>query len=183
MPKFTKIPQNAFDRMQIDAGVILRTFNPDNSVEPSDSQIVCATKGGVSITCVPKYTDMGDDVDNCPAGTMELKKLEGWNCGMKFVSLGADASDIKLALGCAGTSGNAVVPKKNLESSDYADIWWVGDCAGGGMVAVCLKNSLSEKGLDFQSGRNAKGQLVIELKGHIAIDDPASVPMEFYFSE
>lgn len=180
MPKFSKIPQDAFERMQLDAGVILRSFDPNSAAEPADSDIVCATKGGVTITCVPKYSDMGDDVDNCPAGTMELKKLEGWSCGMKFVSLGSDVSDIRLALGCAEVSGNTVIPKRSIGSGDYSDIWWVGDCAGGGMLAVCLKNSLSEKGLEFQSSKNSKGQLVIELKGHVSISDPDEVPMEFY---
>lgn len=180
MPKFTKIPMDTFENMQLDAGVLLRSFDPASAAEPTDEQIICATRGGITVTCVPKYSDMGDDVDNCPIGMMELKKLEGWNCGMKFVSLGMTAEDIRLALGAADVSGNRIVPRRTLSESDFSDIWWVGDTAGGGLVAVCLKNALSEKGLELQSSKNSKGQLTIELKGHVSVNAQDAMPMEFY---
>ena len=180
MPKFTKIPMDTFENMQLDAGVLLRSFDPDSAQEPGDDQIIYATRGGITVTCVPKYSDMGDDVDNCPAGTMELKKLEGWNCGLKFVSLGMTAEDIRLALGAADVSDGRITPRRTLRNSDFSDIWWVGDTAGGGMVAVCLRNALSEKGLELQSSKNSKGSLTVELKGHVSVSAQDEVPMEFY---
>ena len=180
MPKFTKIPQSTFENMQLDAGVLLNSFDPSSASEPTDDQIICATKGGVTVTCVPKYIDMGEDVDNCPAGTMELKKLDGWRCGIKFVSLGVTAEDIRLALGAADVTAGKISPRQTLAKADFKDVWWVGDTASGGMVAICLKNALSEKGLELQTSKNSKGQLVIELTGHKSIEDQDTVPMEFY---
>lgn len=180
MPKFTRIPMDTFDNMQLDAGVLLRSFDPEGAQEPDDDTIICATRGGITVTCVPKYSDMGEDVDNCPAGTMELKKLEGWSCGIKFVSLGMTADDIRLALGAADVSSGRITPRRNLETDDFADIWWVGDTVGGGLVAVRLKNALSEKGLELQSSKNSKGSLTVELKGHVSVNAQDETPMEFY---
>lgn len=183
MGKFTKIPQNTFDALQLDAGVLLTTFDPAAAAEPDDSVIICATTGGINATCVPTFSDMGEDVDNCPVNMMELKKLDSWECKLRFTSIGISAAGIKLALGAADISGNAVIPRRNLAAGDFADIWWVGDRADGGMAAICLKNALSTGGFSLQTTKNGKGQLAVELTGHVSLDDQDAMPMEFYVTE
>lgn len=180
MPKFTKIPQDTFDTLQLDAGILLSAFDPANPAEPADSDIICATSGGIAVTCVPKYADMGEDVDNCPEGTMELKKLVGWNCGIRFTSLGMTAEDIRLAIGAADQADGKITPRGTLKTADFCDIWWVGDTSGGGMVAVRLMNALSEGGFELQTAKNGKGQLTVSLRGHSSALQPEIVPMEFY---
>ena len=71
----TKIPQNAFQGLQLDAGVLLNTFDPDSPAIP-DSAIICATTGGITVTCEPTYSDFGEDVDNVPNNLMEFKHLD-----------------------------------------------------------------------------------------------------------
>ena len=44
MGKFTKIPQDAFDEFSVDAGVLLKNFNPD-APELADENIICAKRG------------------------------------------------------------------------------------------------------------------------------------------
>ena len=180
MPKFTKIPQDTFDNLQLDAGVLLKNFDPEAATEPADEDIITATTGGINITCVPTYSDMGEDVDNCPVNMMELKKLDSWACGMSFTALDISPENIRLALGAADVSGNKVTPRRSLSQSDFADLWWVGDTASGGMVAICLKNALSNSGFSLQTTKNGKGQLSVELIGHVSIDAQDEMPMEFY---
>ena len=48
MAKFTKIPQNTFDELQVDAGVLLSKFDPTGETEVVDADIICATTGGIS---------------------------------------------------------------------------------------------------------------------------------------
>ena len=67
MGKFTKIAQSTFDELVVDAGVILSEFDPENP-ELVDEDIICATTGGINPTCVPTYSDWGEDVDNVPNG-------------------------------------------------------------------------------------------------------------------
>lgn len=183
MGKFAKIPQSTFEELQMDAGVVLTNFDPSAPTEPEDADIVCATTGGINVSCTPTYSDMGEDVDNCPTNTKELKHLDGWECKMSFTSLGTSPANIKLALGAADIGSpdtTKITPRRDLKQTDFSDIWWVGDRADGGMVAVCLKNALSTGGFTLQTTKNRKGQVSVELTGHVSIEAQDEMPMEFY---
>lgn len=180
--KFTVIPQNTFDDLQLDAGVLLNTFDPTNPVEPEDEDIICATTGGINVSCVPTFSDLGEDVDNVPLNMKELKHLDSWACTMGFTALGTSPEAIRLALGCADitAASGKIVPRRDLDQADFADLWWVGDKANGGLVAVQLKNALSTGGFVLQTTKNGKGQITVELTGHVSIDAQDTMPMVFY---
>lgn len=182
MGKFTVIPQNTFDGLQMDAGVLLKTFDPETGAAPKDEDIICATTGGINPTCVATYSDLGEDVDNCPNNMKELKHLDGWECKFAFTSLGMSPELIRMALGAAdinATTG-AITPRRDLKQTDFSDLWWVGDKANGGYAAIQLKNALSTAGLSLQTTKNGKGQVAVELTGHVSINDQATMPMVFY---
>lgn len=182
MAMFTVIPQDTFEGLQLDAGVLLKTFNPAQPAAPADADIICATTGGINVSCVPTYSDFGEDVDNCPVNMMELKHLDGWDCKMSTTSIGTSPELIRLALGAADVTASSgkIVPRRDLSQDDFSDLWWVGDRADGGMVAVKLMNALSTGGFSLQTTKNGKGQISIELTGHVSIDAQDVVPMEFY---
>lgn len=186
MGKFTVIPQDTFSGLQLDAGVLLKKFTPTDPSAPADEDIVCATTGGINVTCVPTHSDLGEDVDNCPDGTKELRHLDSWECKMTFTSLGMRAEVIKLALGAAdigntsASKQDTITPRRDLKQSDFSDLWWVGDRADGGCVAIQIKNALSTGGFSLQTTKNGKGQLSVELTGHVSIDAQDTVPMVFY---
>ena len=185
MGMFTVIPQATFEEMQLDAGVLLRTFNPA-SPAVTDGAIICATTGGISASCVPAYSDLGEDVDNCPINTKELKHLDSWLCTLGFTSLGVSPAQIKMALGAAdidGTDTTKIVPRRDLEQTDFSDVWWVGDRADGGFVAVQLKNALSTAGFVLTTTKAGKGQVAVTLTGHVSINAQDVVPMVFYSAE
>lgn len=185
MGKFTVIPKKTFDGLQMDAGVLLKTFNPATGAAPKDEDIICATTGGINTTCVPTYSDLGEDVDNCPANMMELKHLDGWECKMAFTSLGVSPELIRTTLGAADidAESGAITPRRDLKQTDFSDIWWVGDLANGGFVAIQLKNALSTAGFSLQTTKAGKGQVSVELTGHVSINDQDTMPMVFYSME
>ncbi len=111
---------------------------------------------------------------------LELKKLDSWEAKISFTALDASPENIALALGAADVSGDKVVPRRSIKTTDFKDIWWVGDTASGGMVAVKLMNALSTGGFSFQSSKNGKGQLSVELMGHVSLANQDVMPMEFY---
>lgn len=180
MSKFTVIPKDTFSGIQLDAGVLLKTFNPTSVAAPQDTDIICATTGGINPTCVPTYSDLGEDVDNCPVNMKELKHLDGWECKMSFTALGTSADNIRLALGAADVATNKITPRRDLKQSDFSDIWWVGDRADGGCVAIQLKNALSTGGFSLQTTKSGKGKISCELTGHVSIDAQDEMPMIFY---
>lgn len=183
MGTYTVIPQSTFEDMQLDAGVLLKTFNPASPAAPADADIITATTGGIQVTCQPTFSDLGEDVDNVPVNMKELKHLDSWACSMSTTALGTSPELIKFSLGCAdidGTNTSKIVPRADLEQTDFGDLWWVGDRADGGCVAVKLKNALSTSGFSLQTTKNGKGQTSITIEGHVSINAQKEVPMEFY---
>lgn len=182
MGKFTVIPNDTFDALQLDAGVLLNKFDPSDPKAPADEDIICATTGGIQASCTPTFSDLGSDVDNVPVNMKELKHLDSWECKISTTSLGTSAELIRLSLGCADVNAEsgAIVPRADLEQTDFADVWWVGDKANGGLVAVQLKNALATSGFSLQTTKNGKGTIALELTGHVSIDAQKDVPMVFY---
>ena len=186
MGKFTVIPQATFDELQLDAGVLLKTFDPSNPVAPADKDIITATTGGINASCVPTFSDLGEDVDNCPGNMKELKHLDSWLCKLSFTALGTSAQKIRLSLGAADVDAQtgAITPRADLKQDDFLDeLWWVGDRADGGLVAIKLMNALSTGGFTLQTTKNGKGQISVELTGHVSINAQKVVPMVFYSKE
>lgn len=183
MGKFTRIPADTFEQIQTDAGILLYNFDPSAPDTVKDEDIICPTTGGVTARCVPTYSDQGEDVDNCPANLLELKKVDSWDCGLEFTSLGTSPKSIRLALGAADIDSNDpthIIPRRNLKVSDASDVWWVGDRADGGMVAVCVRKALSTSGFSLKTTKNGKGNTSVNLTGHVTVETQDQVPMEFW---
>lgn len=179
---FAKVAQNTFNELQVDAGVLLKKFNIE-SPELIDEDIICATTGGINPSCVPKFSDWGSDVDNCPNDTMELKHIDGYECTLGFTALNTTPETIKMSIGAADITDGQITPRDGLSQDDFNDVWWVGDRSDGGLVAICLKNALSTGGLSLQTTNKGKGQLTVTLTGHYSLKNIKKVPMEFYVSE
>ncbi len=183
MGMFTAISQDAFDELQMDAGMLLKTFNPAQPAAPADADIITATTGGITVECTPTYSDFGEDIDNVPNNMKELKHLDGWDCKISTTALGTTPEAIKLSLGAAdinGSDSTKIVPRRDLNQTDFTDIWWVGDKMDGGFVAVKLMNALSTGGFSLKTTKNGKGNLTLELTGHVSINAQQTMPMEFY---
>lgn len=180
---FTVIPEDTFNELQVDAGVILNSFDPANPTTPTAETIITATTGDITVECKPTYSDWGEDINNCPDKTMELQRIDGWDCRMSFTAVGTSLEAIKLSLGAADITAatSKITPRRNLALSDFApSLWWVGDRSDGGLVAIELKNVLSTGGFSLKTTKNGKGQLTIELTGHVSINAQDVVPMVFY---
>ena len=186
MGMFTAISQDAFDELQMDAGMLLKNFNPAQPAAPADEDIITATTGGITVECTPTYSDFGEDIDNVPNNMKELKHLDGWDCKISTTALGTTPEAIKLSLGAAdinGSDSTKIVPRRDLKTSDFQDLWWVGDKMDGGFVAVKLMNALSTGGFSLKTTKNGKGNLTLELTGHVSINAQTTMPMEFYSAE
>lgn len=183
---FTVITEQAFNELQVDAGVLLNSFDPTSPTAPTSSTIITATTGGIEASCVPSYSDWGEDVDNCPPNMKELKHLDGWDCKISTTALSTSPDVIKLALGVADitTASGKITPRRDLEQTDFSDsLWWVGDRSDGGLVAIELKNALSTGGFSLKTTKNGKGQIALEITGHVSITAQSVVPMVFYSTE
>jgi hypothetical protein len=185
MGRYTVLPTSAFDELQMDAGILLKNFDIEAAISGGDgfvdSDIICATTGGVNPTCKPTYSDFADDVDNAPKNVLEFKHLDGWEVALATTGLGTSPELIQLSLGAADiVGGTKIVPRMSVKASDFKDIWWVGDKANGGFVAIQIKNALSNDGFSIQTTKNGKGQLALNIGGHVSLANQKEVPMILY---
>lgn len=186
--KYTKIPSDTFQKLQINAAIICNDFTPATGTVGESGQIG-ATTGGINFTATPTYTDFGDDIDNCPKNMKELKKLDSWEakCSGTYVTL--DTAVAKSLLGAADigtTDATKVTPRNDLAQADFDDIWIVGDYSdkngdtNGGYVAIKLMNALSTGGFKLQTTDKAKGQMAFEYTAHYSMSAQDTVPFEIY---
>lgn len=195
MAKFTRIPTDTFKKLQLGAGILTTDFNPATG-ELTASNIIGATSGGVSFEATPSFTDFGEDIDNCPKNTKELKKLDSWEAKMSGSFVTMDTNVATSVIGTAAVASDdptKVVPRNHVEAKDFKNIWWVGDysdinedgstagkASKAGFIAIKLINALSTGGFKIQSSDEAKGLIEFEYTGHYSNENIDTVPFELY---
>lgn len=184
--KFTQVATTAFQKLQLNAGVLLSEFTPGSTLDKT--KILAATGGGITFEAVPQYKDFGDGIDNVPKNTKELKKLDYFEAKMSGTAKTVDTAFAKMLTAAADvTSGTGkVTPRADLSSDDFDTIWWVGDYSdyngdnNGGYVAIKLINALSTGGFKVKSNDKDKGEFAFEFMGHYSMSDTSIVPFEIY---
>ena len=184
--KFTTVATDAFQKFQLNAGILLTEFDPATPTVDR-SKIIGATSGGNSFTATPTFTDLGDDVDNVPANTKELKTLDSVEAAMSGTFKTIDNALGKMLIGAADIVGNnKIIPRADLKLDDFNDIWWVGDYSdkngdtNGGFIAIKLINALSTDGLSITPNDKGKGDFSYTFTGHYSINDMSVLPYEIY---
>lgn len=187
--QFTKIPEDTFEQLQLNAGILVDTFTPSSGVI---GNLLGATTGGIQFNSNPTYIDFGEDVDNCPANMKELKKLDSYDPTMSGTFLTCTAELLKNLGGAADidtSDSTKVVPRKDLLASDFKDVWWIGDYSdknsgeNAGFLAIHLMNALNQTGIQITSGKNDKGRFAFEYHAHVSMDTQDVVPFEIYVKD
>lgn len=186
--KFTKIPENTFKELQMNTGVLCDTFTPASG---TIGNILGATTGGISFADALTFTDFGEDIDNCPKNTMELKRLDSHEVTLSGTYVTATAAGVKKLMAVADIDSvdeTKITPRNDVKLADYGDVWWVGDYSdknddtNGGFMAIHLINALSTGGFQLTTSDKSKGQMAFTYTGHYSIEEPDKVPYEVYIS-
>lgn len=186
--KFTKVKKTTPQELQLNAGIILKEFNPASPIVDS-SAIFAATSGGVSFSDKIEFVDMFEDIDNMPKNTMEGKQIDSREVTLSgtFLTITpAIAKSLMAAGDISASDATHIIPRDTLTKEDFDDFWWVGDYSdkngttNGGYCAVHIMNALSTDGLNIQSGDKAKGQFSVVYTAHYSIENIETVPYELY---
>lgn len=183
----TQIPQDVFNYIQKNAGIILNDFAPETGTV-SRAAIKGATNGGISFKDTPTFTDAGEDIDNMPSGMMEMMEVESREvrCSGNFISVTAHTIRDLAATADENTSGavKKITPRDNLKISDFQKaMWLLWDYGKGGFIAIRLDNVLNTAGLSIQSSNKGKGQFAFDFRAHYSASDPDKVPYEIFIKE
>lgn len=184
--KYTQIPANTFEKLQMNAGIFCKSFNPATG---EVTGLLGATTGGGQFNAAPSFSDFGEDIDNCPKNTMELKRQDDVAVTMSTTMVTIDSATAKMSMGAADIDPNDathIVPRRDLALTDFDELWWVGDYSnynngsGAGYCAIHLINALSTGGFQVQSTDRGKGNFALEMTGHYSLNAPDVVPYEVY---
>ena len=188
--KFTQVPTDTFENLVLNAGILVDEFTPATGVI---GNILGATTGGIEFSTNPTYTDFGEDIDNVPENTKQLKRLKSFDPAMSGTFLTVDTATVKSLIGAAdiGTSDTTkVVPRDQLLQADFDDVWWVGDYSDknvddesthtAGYIAIHLMNALNTAGFKITSSKDNKAQMAFEYHGHYDISNISTPPFEIY---
>lgn len=191
MAKFTQVRTDTWDSIQINAGVLVSSFTPATG-SYLKSNILGATNGGVNFASNPEFVDFGEDIDNVPANTKQLKKVKAYNPELSGTFAVVDTALGKRLIAAADIDSlddTHIIPRENLVDSDFNDIWLVGDystkngSSNGGFVAVHVKNALSTGGFSWQTTKDGKGQFAFTFSGHYDLEYIEDIPFEVYIKE
>lgn len=188
MPKYTQVRADTFDSIQINAGVLLNNFTPATGTYQK-TDIIGATNGGNSFNSNPSFVDYGEDIDNVPANTKQLKRISSYNPVLAGTFVAMDTPLGKKLIAAAdidSEDSTHIIPRASLSEEDFSDIWLVGDYStkngakNGGFVAIHVKNALSTGGFQWQTAKDGKGQFAYEFTGHYDLEDIDDIPFELY---
>lgn len=189
--EYSKYPSNTFQTLVIGAGVLLTDFNPANATLVR-SNILGATTGGLNFKATPSFKDFGEDIDNVPKNTKELKRLDDWEVKLSGTLLSAtpEAARYLAALADLTASSGKITPRATLDltsgTGDFRTLWLVADYSdkntgsGAGFIAIKIMNALSTGGFQLQTADKDKGKFAFELTGHYSVDAQDTVPFEIY---
>lgn len=186
--KYSKIHPDTFKRLGMNAGMVLKDFNlADGSY--SNADLLGPTTGGINFTATPSFNDFGEDIDNCPKNTKELKRLVDWEVTMSGTFIAMTAEMAKMLVSLADITDGKVIPRAVLEMDDFMDLWLVGDYSavntgsGAGYIAIHMMNALSTGGFQIQTADKEKMQFSFEFTGHYSLDAQDTVPFEIILAE
>lgn len=183
--KYTQIPQDTFKELVMNAGILLSSFDP-STAEVSANSIIGATSGDVTFTATPTFTDLGEDINNCPKNMKELKRLESWETKVSGTFVSVNVANAKAMTAAADEVSGKITPRNDIAESDFQDIWLVADYSdkngkkNGGYLAIHMLNSLSTGGFQLKTGDQSKGQFSFEFTGHYSINAQDTPPFEIY---
>lgn len=193
--KYTQVTSDVFKHIQLGAGVVLSTFDPTTAAV-AEANIVGETSGGVSFKDTPEYTDFGEDIDNMPPNTKELKRVSSREVTMSGSFIAITPTLAARLIGGADVTSTKITPRMTLKDADFADVWWVGDYsdinndttgtgnsgAVAGFMAIHLINALNTNGFEISGNNDGKSTFPFSFEGHYSIESPDTVPYEVYVS-
>ena len=181
---YKKVKPTTFDELTMNVFMLVNTFNPetfDFNAGVDGSTIIASTTGGVTFTDTPEYTDFGEDIDNCPKNTMELKHKEDGEVTISGNLVTLTPETAKMLIGAADIDGNKVTQRTDLHQADFmSELWGLADYGNGGMLAIKMKRVLNTSGFSISTTDQSKAQFAFTFTCHKTIENVSDPAYEIY---
>ena len=189
--KYTLYPTEFWKNIQVNAGIMVLGFDKTDGTYTS---IIGATSDGVTFNSNPTYEDFGEDIDNVPPNTKQLKRVQYYDPALSGTFKTVTATTAEML--CPGSaSSGTITPADVLTDSmfrdvtllaDYSDInkdGGTGSTVKAGAIAVTIKNALNTSGFQWKTNKDGKGEFDFDFHGHYDLDTPDDPPFEIFVKE
>lgn len=190
--KFTQVPVDTMQAIQINAGMIVDDFDPSTGVIGNQ---LAATGGGTDFNPNPQYVDAGKGIDNMPENTWQLKRIDHYEPHLTGTFKTMKATLAKMLQAGATISSGHIIPTHVLAAAHFTDCWLLGDygdknvdgvspsTAKAGFIAIHLMNAMNVLGFRWKSNDKDKGDFAFDFLAHYDIQNIDTVPFELYVVE
>jgi len=171
----TGLNSGTAQKIQLGAGAILKTKYVKGTKLTAEN-VLSDTNGGITVNIVPQF--FTPTVDGASEFVKDLKTVTGYNVTVSFTAVEADASVIQRALGVADLTGSVIKGRHKIKSTDYEDLFVIGEKGNGDILQITIKNALSTGGFNLSTANNGNGGIAFTIAGHYSLDDLDTPPFE-----
>ena len=187
--KFSQLPINTIEKVQINAGIIVDEFDPTTGVIGT---VLAATGGGSEFDPHPTITDWGEGIDNMPAGTWQMAQIDHFEPHLTSTFMTMQPSLARMIQAGATMESGHIIPSHVLDAANFDDIWLLGDYSavntdGGtgstqkaGFIALHLKHAMNVLGFRWKTNDKNKGEFAVDFRAFYDLEDLDDVPFELY---
>ena len=187
--KFTQVPADTRQAVQINAGIIVDEFTPSTGVI---GNILAATGGGSEFDPHPTINDWGDGIDNMPKGTWQMAQLDQFEPHLTSTFKTMKDTLAKMLQAGATIENGHIIPTHVLAAANFDDIWLLGDYSdvntdGGtgstqkaGFIALHLKHAMNVLGFRWKTNDKNKADFAVDFRAFYDLTNIDDVPFEIY---
>ena len=174
----TGLTSRTIESLQLNAGVLLTAYTKGEDI--AEENILGATRGGGSFTAVPTMHQAA--VDGAPTYVVGLERCDDWVVTLNATMVELNDEAITRALGVGvtktGTTDKVFTVKNTVNTTDFKDLYWVGDLSNGQNVVIKIKNALNTGGLNLTFSDRGEGTYALALIGHYTVSDLENAPFD-----
>ena len=174
----TGLTSRTIESLQLNAGVLLTAYTKGEDI--AEENILGATRGGGSFTAVPTMHQAA--VDGAPTYVVGLERCDDWVVTLNATMVELNDEAITRALGVGvtktGTTDKVFTVKNTVNTTDFKDLYWVGDLSNGQNVVIKIKNALNTGGLNLTFSDRGEGTYALALIGHYTVSDLETAPFD-----
>lgn len=171
------VKSDTIENTEFEAGLILTKKFTTKEEFNKDTDVLCATTGGIKVNIAPNKRVIS--LDGVLDNTKGIERIIGWTASVQFSTKEVDADMVKRALGYATVASNKITLEQGIipDTAYENELYILGRMGNGTWRQITIKNAINTTGL--QETRNSKGETEIsfDLQANYSIDDQDTAPV------
>lgn len=178
------VKSDTLENLEFEAGLILKNKFTTASEFNKETDVLCATTGGIRVNITPVRQRI--EFDGVLENTKGTSRVIGYTGSVQFSTKEVDAEKVKLALGFAGitsTTGKDTIELKQgiIEDSYYQDFYVLGKMGDGTWRQIIINNAMNISGLTETRNDKNETEIAFDLQPNYGIDTQDTPPVSIEY--